>query len=68
MEFQFGSLQEFLFMEGHGSYVWAAYIITLIGIGGLALKAKLARKSFFAMQSSIAKRNSQSAPEPMATR
>lgn len=68
MEFQFGSLQEFLFMEGHGPYVWAAYIITLIGVGGLALNIRLARKKFYNIQSSIARRNSQPAPEPVATR
>ena len=27
--FQFGSLSDFIYMAGHGQYVWAAYYISL---------------------------------------
>lgn len=30
MEFQFASFAEFIAMNGHGPYVWAAYGITLV--------------------------------------
>ncbi|MEH6616613.1 MAG: heme exporter protein CcmD [Porticoccus sp.] len=30
--FQFGSLSEFIQMDGHGPYVWAAYLISLLAL------------------------------------
>lgn len=59
MEFQFESLSQMFWMEGHGPYVWAAYLITLFGICGLALNFMRARKNFFRFQASILKRKQQ---------
>jgi heme exporter protein D len=32
MKFQFESFAEFMQMNGHGAFVWAAYAITFIGL------------------------------------
>lgn len=54
--FQFASFQEFMVMMGHGSYVWASYIITFAGIGLLAVLPVSTRRKFFKVQRSIAQR------------
>lgn len=56
MTFQFATMSDFFWMEGHGPYVWAAYGITFLGLCGLALKARLDRQNFYTTQASIAKR------------
>lgn len=56
MQFQFASFAELAWMEGHGPYVWAAYIIAFTGICGLGLRIRLARKNFYRLQASILKR------------
>ncbi len=62
MEFQFDSLSAFFWMttEGrvHGPYVWAAYVITLGGIVGIALHLVFSRKRFFKAQAAILRRES----------
>lgn len=35
MEFQFSTVAEFLYMEGHGPYVWSSYIVTTIAMATL---------------------------------
>ncbi len=60
MTFQFESLSALFWMEGHGPYVWAAYLITLSGICGLVLNFFRSRKNFFRFQASIQKRQQQS--------
>lgn len=37
MTFQFESFMEFMLMNGHGSYVWASYLITFIALLVLVL-------------------------------
>ncbi|MFD1217937.1 MULTISPECIES: heme exporter protein CcmD [Microbulbifer] len=37
MNFQFSSLADFLFMSGHGPYVWAAYIVALLVLVALVI-------------------------------
>ncbi len=32
MSFQFETLTDFLSMDGHGTYVWASYIVTAIAL------------------------------------
>lgn len=32
LEFQFASLSDFLTMSGHGAFVWASYMVTLLAI------------------------------------
>ncbi len=60
MSFQFDSLMAFLLMEidgrVHGPYVWAAYLITLGGIGGIVLNLRLARKRFIKQQAALLRR------------
>jgi len=63
VEFQFESVSAFLWMEGHGPYVWAAYFITFSGLCALALKVKFDRKNFYRIQASIVRRKKQDAAE-----
>lgn len=37
MQFQFDNLAEFLSMNGHGPYVWAAYLVAGMVMGALAV-------------------------------
>ena len=60
MEFQFDSFNAFMWMKGHGPYVWAAYGITLAGLCGLGLKIRSMHKNFFTLQASIARRQAAS--------
>jgi len=32
MNFQFESLQDFMTMNGHGAFVWASYVVTLMAL------------------------------------
>lgn len=53
MTFQFVNFQEFLWMEGHGPYVWSAYGITILGLIGIAIKIRLDAKQFYKIQASL---------------
>ncbi|WP_018652565.1 heme exporter protein CcmD [Actinobacillus capsulatus] len=35
MQFQFGSLSDFLSMGNYGFYVWLSYAVSIIAMGGL---------------------------------
>lgn len=48
--FQFPDLQSFLWMDGHGPYVWGCYAITFAGFGFLALEPLLQRRKFIKQQ------------------
>jgi len=63
LSFQFSSVAELMWMEGHGPYVWAAYAITIVGICALGLKVRRMRKNFFRIQASIARRQGPSQSE-----
>jgi heme exporter protein D len=45
MTFQFESFLDFLQMDGHGPYVWASYIITILVIKTLIIIPSIQRKS-----------------------
>ncbi|MBQ0711740.1 MAG: heme exporter protein CcmD [Porticoccus sp.] len=42
--FQFESLSDFIQMGGHGTYVWAAYLISLLVLIGLVVSPLLRRR------------------------
>lgn len=44
MEFQFAGFAEFLAMNGHGPYVWAAYGVTFLALTGLVVQPLLRRR------------------------
>ncbi|KUJ79215.1 heme exporter protein CcmD [Microbulbifer flavimaris] len=44
MQFQFDSLAAFLHMDGHGTFVWAAYGVTFLTLTALALQPRLQRR------------------------
>lgn len=51
--FQFKDIADLLYMSGHGPYVWASYLITVVGIIGLAVLPAMARKKFIRLQKSL---------------
>lgn len=54
--FQFSDLHSFLWMNGHGPYVWGCYVVTFLGLGFLALEPRLQRKRFVRQQKALAQR------------
>lgn len=53
MQFQFESLAAFWVMDGHGPYVWGAYIITALVLIYLLVSPMLQRKAFFRQQQKL---------------
>ncbi len=60
MEFQFSSLAEFIWMNGHGPYVWASYIIVVLGLVTLVFTPIIRKNTFFRQQKGILERNEDS--------
>lgn len=50
MKFQFANLADFIAMNGHGSYVWAAYLITLVALVILVWLPIQQQRAFFQRQ------------------
>jgi heme exporter protein D len=46
----FDSFQSLLAMDGHGSYVWAAYAITALVLTCLVVNPLLKKRRFFVQQ------------------
>lgn len=57
MAFQFANFQEFLWMEGHGPYVWSSYVITVVGLVGIAVKIRMDAKQFYKIQANLLDRS-----------
>lgn len=55
MNFQFDTLAEFIAMNGHGPYVWAAYAITFAALIYLLASPVLQKRSFIKQQKKIQK-------------
>jgi heme exporter protein D len=55
MKFQFDSLADFIAMNGHGPFVWAAYAITLAALIFLVVSPVLQKKAFFKQQEKMQK-------------
>jgi len=53
MKFQFESIDAFLTMGGHGSFVWASYVLVYIIIIYLTLSPLLAKKAFLKQQKKL---------------
>lgn len=50
MQFQFHSLADFWAMNGHGPYVWSAYLVTVAVLGFLVVSPFLQQRHFFRQQ------------------
>jgi heme exporter protein D len=59
LTFQFSDLAAFLWMNGHGPYVWGCYAVTLMGVAFLILEPGLAKKRFIQAQQQVLKRKTQ---------
>ena len=55
MKFQFADFAEFMTMQGHGPYVWAAYGITLVAIVYLVIAPIMDARAFFKQQRRLQK-------------
>lgn len=53
LAFQFSSLSDFLYMNGHGVYVWLCYLASLVAFCWLGLGPTIKRKTFFRIQRAI---------------
>ena len=49
----FESVSELLSMNGHGAYVWGSYLITFVGIIGIAVYPRMRKNKFIALQKKI---------------
>ena len=61
MTFRFEDFNAFLWMDGHGPYVWACYGLTFAALVFLALEPKLQRSRFIKHQKALAKRQAHQA-------
>jgi len=59
ISFQFADLHSFLWMNGHGPFVWACYLITFAGLALLVLEPRIQRKRFIRQQQNLARRRAQ---------
>jgi heme exporter protein D len=50
MKFQFESFADFMAMNGHGPYVWSAYIITFVVLVFLLISPLMQKKAFIKQQ------------------
>lgn len=50
MQFQFDSLVDFMTMDGHGRYVWWAYLVTFSVMGYLLVSVYLQRRAVIRQQ------------------
>jgi len=51
--FKFSSLNEFLWMDGHGPYVWACYGITFASLIFLVVEPRLQKSRFIQQQKRV---------------
>jgi len=61
--FQFADLQAFLWMNGHGPFVWGCYAVTFVGLGLLIVVPLVQRKRFVRQQQNLARRVAQASSE-----
>ncbi|GMG87651.1 heme exporter protein CcmD [Biformimicrobium ophioploci] len=50
MNFQFSSFAEFIEMAGHGPFVWAAYVVTLVTLIALIVLPSRGASRFIAQE------------------
>jgi len=59
-QFQFDSLHQLFWMDGHGPYVWGCYAIALVAILFLVLSPILKRRRFLRQLRGVVRREQQS--------
>ena len=55
MKFQFESIADFIAMNGHGPFVWAAYAITFVVLIFLLISPLMQKKAFIKQQLKLQK-------------
>lgn len=63
VSFQFADLQAFLWMNGHGPFVWGCYAVTFASLALLAVEPLIQRKRFIRQQQNLARREAQLSSE-----
>lgn len=61
--FQFRDLQSFMWMDGHGPYVWGSYGVTFLALAFLLLEPILQRRRFIKQQLNLLQRQSRAVSE-----
>jgi heme exporter protein D len=54
--FQFPDFQSFMWMDGHGPYVWGSYAITFLALALLVAEPLIQRKRFIREQQGLVQR------------
>lgn len=63
LAFQFPDFQSFMWMDGHGPYVWSCYGITFASLAFLLVEPLLKRKRFIQQQQGLIQRQANLASE-----
>lgn len=63
LTFRFENFHSFLWMDGHGPYVWACYVVVFITLIILAVEPFVQRKRFIQQQQGIQRRQAQTRDE-----
>lgn len=61
--FQFPDMHSFLWMDGHGPYVWGCYGTTFAALAFLLMEPVLKRKRFIKQQQGLVQRQARPASE-----
>lgn len=61
--FQFPDFQSFMWMDGHGPYVWGSYGATFLALAFLVVEPVLQRKRLVRRQKGLLARKAQSTSE-----
>lgn len=61
--FQFPDVQSFLWMDGHGPFVWGCYGVTFAALALLLVEPIVRRKRFIKQQQGLVQRNARPASE-----
>ncbi len=56
MKLQFSDFQSFLWMDGHGPFVWSCYIVTWLGLLYLIMQPRWQFRKFVRQQNALARR------------
>lgn len=63
LTFRFENLQAFMWMDGHGPYVWSCYFAVFLILVLLAIEPRMQRARWIKQQKSVLRRRAQNQSE-----